>query len=155
MLSRCNATERPPAWYNTGILQVTTHTITPFPPNISIYVYSRVTFLIDSRKKCFILLSCPHSVVKPGWKTPSYIIEGLHPPSVYQLRGPALASLQAIRARVKCFFPFFLLSLCVSLSFILSCISLCLHLLLWDWGQLALELRRPSRCRMKCICDVC
>lgn len=54
-----------------------------------------MTLLNDSRKSCFILLFCSQSAEKPELKKKktSYIINGLHPSTVYQLRALALASL--------------------------------------------------------------
>lgn len=106
-----------------------------------------MTFLNGSRKP-FCFLVCRKTWIK---KKTSYIINRPHPSAFYQFQALALASLQAIRARVKCFFSF-----PSSLSLILSFISLGLssHLLSEDWGQLAHELRLPRGCQIKFICDV-
>lgn len=88
------------------------YTCKPGQP-FSMTAQSRVSF-------CFLALSLYKILNK---KTPC-IINRLHPSTFYQFRALALASLQAIRARVKCFFPFF--PPARSLPFILSFISLCL-----------------------------
>lgn len=82
---------------------------------------SHVTF-------CFLPFVCRKNL---NQKT-SYIINKQHPSTFYQFPGLALASLQAIRARVKCFFPFFLLflsssplSLSLPLLTLSACISCC------------------------------
>ena len=72
---------------------------------------------------CFLALGPTKNMNKNKTKHLTLLKGYIHPPSI-SFEPFALASLQAIRARVKCFFPFFSL-------------SLRLPLLLQDWGQLA------------------